>query len=230
MRGFRRLRVTKPSFGIPRGVKWFAVLLGGVYLSLRLADLMLLGPLSAVAQTEARLWGIDAINRVALGTVGRSLGHEDLVTYVKDGEGRITAYSIRTQMVNQVAAEVATAVQREFRRTGESAFQLPLGAASGTRLLATTGPTVPVSVIPIGSVSVDVHQSFEGAGINQTRHRIWLRATAVVQVVLPIVTREVQVTSDLPITETVIVGPVPSSFYSGKVDGVSVPARRKILP
>ena len=205
MRRFRRFRLS--------GVGWIRwVLLGSAvgYLLLRLVEGVVLGPLAAIAETEARLRGIDALNRVVLGSVGRSIGPEQMVTYEKDGQGRIAAYHVNTKLINVIASEAASAVHNEFQEMAERDYDVPLGALSGSRFFAAQGPNIPVRMLPIGSVSIDIGQDFKAEGINQTRHRIWIHASARVRVILPVVSREIEVTTDLPLTETVIVGPVPN--------------------
>jgi sporulation protein YunB len=237
VRRFRRFRLRLPSWqprrtgrrGGGRGgwlLKSLVLTLAAGYLAIRLMDWILLEPLALVAETEARVRGIDAVNRVVLGSLGRSLGRQEMVTYEKDQEGRIAAYHINTQVVNAVAAEAAQAVEKEFRALSESPFGVPMGALSGVRLLASQGPSIPVKLMPIGTVAVDLQHDFKGEGINQTRHRIWLRATARMRVILPVVTKEVEVTADLPLSETVIIGPVPDSFYGGPIGGLTIPPSR----
>lgn len=102
-------------------------------------------------------------------------------------------------------------------------FRVPLGILTRSAFLATKGPAIGVTLIPVGTVAIDLHQEFQGEGINQTRHRIWLRAEAKVRVILPLVSREIEVSTDLPITETVIIGPVPANFFGGSLGGVSLP-------
>lgn len=236
MRGYRRFRLRLPSLskrpGIPRLRLsrlwvWLILLVAASYLAVRITDLLVMEPLMAVAEVEARARGIDAVNRVVLGSLGRNLGHEDIVTYEKDKDGRIAAYHINTQLVNAVASEAASAVTQEFKELQEDSFGVPMGALSGARVLSSSGPAIPVRLIPIGTVGIDLKQEFTAEGINQTRHRIWIHATARMQVVLPVATREVEVSADLPLSETVIVGPVPSSFYGdAKLDGLTIPTTR----
>ncbi len=218
MRRFRRFR-----FSVAGWVRW-AVLLGAcAYLFVRLVDALVLGPLAAAAEMEARQRGIEAVNRVLFGSVSASLRHEDLIQYVKDEQGRIAAYNVNTREVTRVAHQAARAIQDEFLREGTRTFQLPLGALLGSDLFSASGPRVPVRMIPIGAVRIDVLDRFQSEGINQTRHAIWFRAVADVQVVLPFISRPVKVTVDLPVTETVIVGPVPDGFFGGNMGGVTVP-------
>lgn len=218
MRRFRRYR-------LPAGPRWLSLLLAAGYVALRLVDAVLLGPLAALAENEARLRGADAVNRIIMTSVGHSLPHEQLVSFEKDREGRIAAYRVNTQLVNQVAAAAAEAIHQEFQALSGEAFGLPLGALSGSHILSTRGPRLPFRVLPVGSVVIDVRQDFRGEGINQTRHRIWLHADAQVQVVLPLVSRAIQVAVEVPVTETVVVGPVPDSFFGGSLGGLALPVR-----
>ena len=65
-----------------------------------------------------------------------------------------------------------------------------------------------------GTVSVDFKTSFESAGINQTRHRIYLEAKTQVKVVIPLTTSTKEVKAQIPICETIIVGEVPESYIN----------------
>lgn len=220
LRRFRRFR-----FALSGWVRWAVLAVAAAYLLVRLVDLVLAEPLAVAAETEARLRGIDAINRIVLGTLGKNLTPNDLIVYNKDEQGRIAGFHVNTLMVNRVASEAATAVHREFRTMSEETFGVPVGALFGSQLLATVGPQIPVRMMPIGTVAIDINQEFKSEGINQTRHRIWVRATARVRVILPMVAKEMEVTGDMPVTETVIVGPVPNGFYGGgTLGGVTLPA------
>lgn len=220
MRRFRRLRIAGAGF-----LRWLVLLTVIGYVLLKLADLLLVGPLTAVAETEARRRAAEAISRIALGEVGRTVRTEDLVTFVKDQDGKIAAYQVNTPLVNRMASEVAQAVQAEVRQMSAARFDVPLGALSQSRFLATQGPGIPVRLLPVGSITIDVKHDFKAAGINQTSHRVWLQARALVRVVLPVVSREMEVTYDFPISDTVIVGNVPQ-FYGGNLDSVTVPVGR----
>ncbi|MFZ5825615.1 MAG: sporulation protein YunB [Bacillota bacterium] len=222
MRSFRRLRLTR----LASPVRWMILVGAVLFLLVRLGDLVLLGPIAAVAEVEARRIGVEAVNQVVTEKVGQVLRHENLVEYEKDDAGRIAAYRVNTPLINQVAAGAAQAVQSQMKQLAEEPFGVPVGALTGSTLMGTSGPRLPVRLVPIGTVAVDIKQEFKGEGINQTRHRIWLEATAVIRVVLPMTTREVEVVQSLPLSETVIVGPVPNSFYNGNLGGVSLPLNR----
>lgn len=222
MRRFRRFRLPF----LAGWFRWTVLLLALSYLIVRLGDVIIVGPMTVVAENEARLRGIDAMNNIVLQTVGNSFKADDLVAWEKDKNGNIAAYHINTQLVNQVAFSAAKAVHDEIRKEALRTFDVPLGAFTGSKFLATLGPHVPVRMTPVGSVIIDIKQEFKSEGINQTRHSITLHATARVQVILPMVSREIQVTSDMPVTDTVILGPVPQTLASGSIGNFALPANK----
>ena len=69
-----------------------------LYLLVRLGDLLLLQPLRAVAEVEARGLGAAAVNRVVAGQVSRSLAGAQVVEYEKDADGRIGRASCRERV------------------------------------------------------------------------------------------------------------------------------------
>jgi sporulation protein YunB len=216
VRRFKRFRIA----GL-RGLRWLVLLVAGGFLLLRLTDFLMVEPLTAVAETESRLRAAQAINMVVLGETGKVTKPADLVHYEKNQAGDIVAMNVNTALVNQIATEVATKVEAQIKDLSSSSFGVPIGALSRSELLATQGPIIPVKMIPVGTIIVDIKNSFQAAGINQTRHAIYLHASAKVRVVLPVVSREVEVTYEMPITETVILGKVPQ-FY-GDLGHVTVP-------
>ena len=61
--------------------------------------------------------------------------------------------------------------------------------------------------------------NFESAGINQTRHRIYLEIKSKMGVVAPFVSKRVEVINEVNIAETVLIGDVPETYYN--LEGVS---------
>lgn len=222
MRGFRKRR---PTFQLRslRPMRGLGLILLGLLVLFWAADRTITGALVSIAEQEAHRRAVDAIDKVVVGRVNRVADPSELVVFEKDTEGRIAAYRINTAKVNEVAALGAEVVASEFDDLVGKRFGIPLGDLTGFRFLAGTGPVIPVELTHTGSINTDLKQEFSVAGINQTRHRIWLEADVTVRVVLPITTKEMTVSGNVPITDTVIVGPVPSSFVSGPLGGVTLP-------
>ena len=68
---------------------------------------------------------------------------------------------------------------------GEEGIEIPLGAFTGIEALAGFGPPVAIELIPVAVVTCRFASDFGSAGINQTRHSVYLEVTAEISVVLP---------------------------------------------
>ena len=73
------------------------------------------------------------------------------------------------------------------------------------------GPKVPVKIEPIGNVVTSYESKFESAGINQTRHKIYLNISAKVRLKLPMNNDDIDVTTQIPVSDTIIVGKIPNT-------------------
>ena len=96
-------------------------------------------------------------------------------------------------------------------------IKIPIGAVIGSKLFATVGPSVSMDIIPIGVVEGDISNVFTEAGINQTKHTITMDISATVGVAVPLEEFEMEVNVSLPICESIIVGPTPSTYMN--IDG-----------
>ena len=115
--------------------------------------------------------------------------------------------------MNKLAATLSLNAQESL--TAQSpVVAVPLGAALGVPLLSGIGPRIRVRLVPVGAVHAAFATEFESAGINQTRHKIFLRLRATVRLVLPTGGQAVEVESELLIAESIIVGQVPDSYMS----------------
>lgn len=225
MRGYRKRRRSLQVRSL-RPMRGLGLILLGLLLLVWVADRTATGALMTIAEQEARRRAIDAIDTLVVGRVNRIADPAELVVFEKDVDGRVAAYRINTAKVNEVAARGAEAVANEFNSLVGKRFGIPLGDLTGFRFLAGTGPVIPVELTHTGSINTDLKQEFSVAGINQTRHRIWLEADVTVRVVLPITAKEMTVIGNVPISDTVIVGPVPSSFVNGPLGGVTLPVEQ----
>ena len=180
----------------------------------------------AYAEARARTIATDAINAAVNDKIAISIRYEDLVDFRQDNQGRIVAVRLNTGEINRLASQTTLQVQNSLRSISEDRIKIPLGQALGSQILANLGPWITVRMKPLGTVQSTVIDQFEQAGINQSRHKIYLQVTATIQVVIPMVSTILEVTSEVPIAESIILGEVPE-VYVGSGDGstIEVPAR-----
>jgi len=181
--------------------------------------------LNEMAKSKAQLAGQEVITRAVNEKVAWKTEYQDLVTIHKDGEGRIVLIQPNTVKINRMMAETLLYVETGFSELEKQSYSIPLGQAMGSRIFAGYGPEIKVRMVPVGRVTADVVDSFEEAGINQTRHLISLKISGKIKVVVPFNKEEIDVTMTIPVTETIVVGQVPQTYMmlknQGKILGLS---------
>lgn len=153
------------------------------------------------------------VSKVVANAVGENfpedIDYDDIVSISRDENGVITSVQTDIAKLNRIFANVSRSVQTQLSELSDEKISIPLGAVLGETVLAARGPKINIRIIPIGSVETDFRSEFSSAGINQTRHRIYIIFKVEMGVAIPFVERKTVVTTSLPVAETVIVGEVP---------------------
>ena len=154
--------------------------------------------LISLAEARAEQRALQQISLALDEVMHKSLDYEDFVDVHYDAEGEASMLSANTILMNRIAADAATA--------------LPLGSALGSGIFSGKGPRLRFEILPVGTVKTAFVTEFESAGINQTRHKISLEATASVRIVLPSGARTVSVRASALMAESILIGDVPQSY------------------
>ena len=161
---------------------------------------------------DAYAAAVEVLNGAVFKIMQTGITYEDLMTVTYDASGRITLLQANTVRMNALATEVALHAQEMLKNQDSRVVKIPLGAAFGSGIFSGMGPKVSVQIVPVGAVATKFSTDFESAGINQTRHRIMLTLAATIRLVIPTASQKVEVSSQLPVAESIIVGEVPDSF------------------
>lgn len=168
-----------------------------------------------IAEVRATQMATEAINRTVQEEVwDKNLQYQDFVQVQKDDQGRIVFMQANTVKVTRMAADVVLTTNRTLQDLKGQTISVPLGQITGLYLFSSMGPRIRVTVLPIGTVEVNVDDKFEPAGINQTRHKIWLDFKTRVKVIIPSMYAEAGIATSVPLAESIIVGEVPSTFVN----------------
>lgn len=168
--------------------------------------------LLAIAEARATFIATQAINEVITQQVTQSVDPQVLVLVKHDSHGKVVFIQPNTMEFNRIAADTTIKVQDALRAITAEKIYIPFGQVLGSQVLASLGPKIVVTIIPVGTVQVKVVDKFEQAGINQTRHMVYLYATTSIRIVVPLVSSVVSVNTQVPIAEYVVVGEVPSTY------------------
>ncbi|SDF24183.1 sporulation protein YunB [Sporolituus thermophilus] len=168
--------------------------------------------LMAIAEARATAIATQTINNVINDKVSRTIEPQTLVTVRFDSKGRVVLIQPNAMEFNKLAADTTIKVQDALHTITEEKIYIPIGQVLGSQILASWGPKILVTIIPMGTVQVKVVDKFEQAGINQTRHMVYLMATTQIRIVVPLVSKSISVHTQVPVAEYVVVGEVPNTY------------------
>lgn len=168
-----------------------------------------------IASVKVQSEATRAINEAVLSVFSGDVNYADMVVVEKNKDNDIVMLSANSSIVNNLARNTSLLTQTKINKLFEEAISIPIGSLSGVPLLNDVGPFVNISVSPIGSVVCTFVSEFVTAGINQTLHRIFLNVESKVDLIVPTMHREIEISTPILVCETVIVGQVPQTFLQG---------------
>ncbi len=153
----------------------------------------------------------DAINeQIAIGEID----YDMLVDLEKDLNGNVAALKTNMSEVNRLKTEILDIINNEIVDQTVDELGIPLGNIILPELFAGRGPNLPVKIVSVSSSDAKFMNRFSEAGINQTLHQIVIEVILAATALTPVGTTTVQVSSQVVVAETVIVGTVPNSYIN----------------
>ena len=168
--------------------------------------------LKTLAETQAQWTATEAIHQAILEEIASDIKYTDLVIPHKDKDNRVVFMQANLIVVNRLASESVLKVQKHLEQMREESFFIPLGQITGIKLLANLGPKIKFKLLPVGTVRVQISDDFTQAGINQTRHKIYLNVSSDMKIAFPLIATDTNVEAQVPIADSIIVGPVPDTY------------------
>lgn len=168
----------------------------------------------SIAEVRADNIATETVNMAIMEKIAGDVFYRDLILIEKDNKGKIVLAQLNTAEANRIISETVLVTLDTLKNIENMAFDIPLGEAMGSYLLATYGPRIPVRLIPAGKVSSKLHDSFEEAGINQVRHRIYLQIGTEMRIVVPFISSPVHVEVQIPIADAIYPGEVPETVVN----------------
>ncbi|MBP3435891.1 MAG: sporulation protein YunB [Clostridia bacterium] len=140
-----------------------------------------------------------------------SASYGDFITVLRNDEGRVMSAETDVAAVNRLKAAVSNAVMQELSSREKQVTRIPLGSLIGGSFFTGRGPFLPVTIHTSGAVITTLSGEFTDAGINQTKHSLYLDMTVMMTAALPLERMGVELTTRFLVCETVFVGEVPET-------------------
>ena len=182
------------------------------------AGIVLRAMVTEYAASAARDAVVSAVNDIVKDVMSEpGFDSGGLIEIERDSQGRITAVRADVAAVNSLAAEVLSRTVDETERQTLT-VEIPLANLLGSTLLMNHGPSIPVQVTMLSSSKASFRSELTSAGINQTRHQIFLELDVQLSFLLPWHDMDTSVQTEILVSETVIVGQVPNSYMNWESD------------
>ena len=167
----------------------------------------------SVLFNQAQTVSINVINQVVMEELSRlDINYSDIVDIQKDSDGKILAVTTDMKKINSLKSLMTVSIQEKINNMGSQKIKVPIGSFTGTDLFNGRGPKISIEVNMSSSVVIDFKSEFVSAGINQTKHKLYLDISTQVFALIPGYPVETVANTNVLIAETIIVGDVPALF------------------
>ncbi len=175
----------------------------------------------SLAEVEA----VKIANRVineAIDSEVEGIKYSELINYRMDNNGNIVLMQPNTAEINKFTSRVSLKIQASLEKIKGKRVSIPLFKIIGLEILSAMGPDLPVEIMPVGfTTPPHVKDSIETAGINQTRHKIYLQIDVGMKLIIPFFSTTTVVSADVPVVEVTILGKVPEIYVGLTGEGIS---------
>ena len=115
--------------------------------------------------------------------------------------------------INEITSDIAINIQKSLNNHEDTKIKISLGSFTGSKLLSSIGPNIPIGLSSVGKVNTDVKSEFVSQGINQTIHRVYLQIDCNVDILTPYENIGTSVSNQVLLLENLIVGEIPENYF-----------------
>jgi sporulation protein YunB len=169
--------------------------------------------ITTLCETSAKYIALEVTNEAVSECIS-NIKYDNLVTLKQDANGKLIAINADVMELNRISTEISTNVSNKLSNIEDRYIKVPITSVFNMSLFSGYGPKIALSIIPAGNVTAKFKSEFEEAGINQTRHRIYIEITSKVRLIAPFYTSSQEYINEVTVAEYVIVGDIPESYYN----------------
>lgn len=160
---------------------------------------------------------VASINNAVLFSLNNPVNYNDLIIVQKDNDGNITLLASDSYKINKINKDVVSIAKTFIDNDCKKGVDLPFGTLTGVTIFSGYGKNVNLKILSVGKVNSNFTSEFITAGINQTRHSVYLEITAEVFINLPFIAKSFTEKTQILICDAVLVGKVPSVYLGNSI-------------
>ena len=193
--------------------------------------------LMTYAEKKAKSIATIMITEAVNNNVFKDMNKEDLFIEKKDSSGNNVSTDFNPVIVNTVLNKITIYVQNYLEQLESGGidelelsstilssydleklkkgiiYEIPSGIVFNNSLISNLGPKIPVKINLNGDVVTDIKTDVESYGINNALVKVSANVKVYMQVIIPFKTKEIVVSTNIPIVMKLINGTVPSYYY-----------------
>ena len=198
-----------------------------------------------IANSEAKKIATLIINDSVSKQLTSDLTFDNLFNIIKDNNGNINSIDLNSIIVNKLLTTTTNTAILNLKYVEDGKIELlelsdnvtigydkndlqkgiiykiPTGVVFGNTLLSNIGPKIPVKFSLIGSAVSNINTKITNYGINNALMEVYVDLTVELEVILPLMTNNIEVTSSIPIAIKLIQGNIPS-YYANALNSPSL--------
>ena len=187
------------------------------------------------AENEVKKLTTLIINKSITKQISNNLNVDNLLNITRNSNGDIQMISYNSITVTKLLNSVTNLVQLNIKSIEEGnvdllelpdiydeeklkcgiVYEIPLGTVTDNFLLANLGYKIPVKFTLIGSTTTNLDTKITEYGINNALLEIFITIDVTTQINLPFVSKEVNMSTQVPIAIKLIQGIIPEYYING---------------
>ena len=185
---------------------FFSVIL--FILSISILDTILIPPLKEISHIQCKSLANKVIDASATELLNEfDLAENNLIHDESEG------YSANVALINQFCTSFSSKITEKLSLLSDEKICIPLGTITDWSFFANKGPSIPFTLLPMGSTKVDYISTFQSVGINQVNYKIWLNIFIELKIVNPLYHESITMQRKIMLADIVFSGKVPDHYF-----------------
>lgn len=152
-------------------------------------------------------------------------------------EDRIEVIRYNTVAVNRVSMDISNSIEQDINymilgeldkidfslsKITDSYYEsidnglvlgISIGNITGSSLLANIGPRIPLKIEMVSNVNVEIENKITEYGMNNALMEVFIKITVNPVIVMPFLSKEINVVNKIPLVTEIIQGEIPDSYF-----------------
>lgn len=206
------------------------------------------------AELEARKLATLVVNKTVSNNISNKINIDEIFLINKNSNGEISTIDFNPSIVNSILTETTSTIQKELQKIENGdiedienfnldyisnnnklmkgiIFEIPSGLVFENVFFANLGPKIPVKLNLVGDITSEIKTQVTNYGINNALIEIRIDIKLIEQVILPVITDKIEITTSIPIALKLIQGTVPNYYLNGisnSSNSLSIPTQQLV--